>query len=787
MAIRNILKHVVVIFIVIVAIFVIFLWWQYQQLKPTYHDIKSASVNHPVTIGIDSIGVAHIEANNVEEAMEAMGYWVASQRLWQMELMRRTALGRLSELFGDTTLAADRLFRTLALEEVAIQVYENADRESRKWLDAYARGVNLYIQTTDELPIEFQLLQLEPEPWQPLHSVLIERIMAWMLNYSWRADWVATLIREKLPADMFKQIVPTWPEDAPQIGHWGTGDEALKTFHNVSQADAVARRLLGFAPGGLGSNNWVIAGKHTTSGYPILANDPHLLLGIPSIWIQVVLKTPEFTVGGFALPGAPGIVLGRNTHLAWGFTNGMVDDSDYLVPDNIDLNKELVWINGVAENLEKVTHVIVSKGKKHSYTVYRYKNLPLFNPIFKRQLTTVPLFLQWSGFDISNELRAFIELAKARNVEEGMAAFRFYHVPAQNVVLADIEGNIGYQFSGDVPRRQVPDGLLPRSFQKGQWDGYYPFDALPKSLNPPSGILFTANNKIDAPFYISDVWEPEFRAQRIREMLLEASHKKMSLQDVQRMQMDVFSIPAREFLPQWISAITAEKQQFSAEEQSILSMLKNWDFQMDSHQLPPLVFEAWLKQIVVQLFQPQLGDTLFEEMVRLPSLYWRMTFSILRMEKSPWFRGDKAQFLRHTFKAAIKSLQKEVGEPHTWRWGETHRLYLEHPLGVVPLLEHIFNRGPFPVSGDPFTVNVGHYRFLEGYEVTVGASMRSVTELGPSAFLSVNLPGGNSGNPFSEFYSDQMLNWLTGKYKKIHFLGNQNWVYEFKLLPIKNE
>ena len=786
MKIRKIVSLLVLLFGVFVLGFIVFLWWQYLQLKPTYEDVSSSTIQQPVSIGIDSIGVAHIEAQNVEDAIEAMGYWVASQRLWQMELMRRTALGRLSELFGDTTLTADRLFRTLALEDVAIRIYETADRESRQWLDAYARGVNLYIQTTKELPIEFQLLQIEPEPWQPLHSILIERIMAWMLNFSWRADWVAALLKEKLPPRMFQQVVPKWPQQAPRIGQWMVDAEHLNALREVSRGEAVARSLLGWAVSGFGSNNWVISGQHTQSGAPILANDPHLMLSIPSVWIQVLLKTPEFTVAGFALPGAPGIVLGRNEYLAWGFTNGMVDDSDYLVPDKIDLNKEVIWINGVAENLEKVEHIIVSKGKKHTFSVYRYNNMPLFNPVFKRQLTGIPLFLQWSGFDVSNELETFIALAKARNVEEGIAAFEPYHVPAQNVVLADVDGNIGYTLSGDVPKRNVPGGLLPLPFQKGKWDGYYEFDQLPRIINPPSGLIYTANNKIEAGYYISDVWEPEFRAQRIREMLLDASRKKMTVQDVQSMQMDVLSLPARQYLPRWLSVITSAPGTFSQEENALLTFLKNWDFTMDENQIAPLLWEAWLKRIVTDLFKPQIGDTLFEELVRLPSLYLRMTFSILESNDAQWFGGDKTVFLRKTFQAAVKDLQKEYGEPQSWTWGKAHQLYLQHPMGAVPILRRIFNRGPYPVPGDPFTVNVGHYRFMEGFRVTVGASMRSVTELGREPFLAVNLPGGNSGNPFSQFYADQVDLWLRGNFRKIKLKGNQNWLYEFKMLPIKN-
>ena len=207
---------------------------------------------------------------------------------------------------------------------------------------------------------------------------------------------------------------------------------------------------------------------------------------------------------------------------------------------------------------------------------------------------------------------------------------------------------------------------------------------------------------------------------------------------------------------------------------------------MNENQIAPLLWEAWLKRIVMDLFKPQIGDTLFEELVRLPSLYWRMTFSILESNDVQWFGGDKTVFLRKTFQAAVKDLQEEYGEPQSWTWGKAHQLYLQHPMGAVPILRRIFNRGPYPVPGDPFTVNVGHYRFTEGFGVTVGASMRSVTELGREPGLAVNFPGGNSGNPFSQFYADQVDLWLRGNFRKIKLKGNQNWLYEFKMLPIKN-
>ncbi len=782
MRIGRLLVTLMVVLMIVLIFLGVFLWWQYQQLQPRYHSVSSETVSEPVAIQIDSLGVAHIQGQTEADVLEAMGYWVASQRLWQMELMRRMAMGRLSELFGDTTLAVDRLFRTLALEEVAIKIYENASPQSRQWMDAYARGVNLYLQTTEELPIEFQLLQLDPEPWQPIHSIYIQRIMGWMLNFSWRADWVAALMKARLSPKMFEMVVPRWPSDAPQI-HFGDSNASLQQLHRLSLADDVARKLLGMDTGGWGSNNWVIAGHRTVEGVPLLANDPHLMLSLPSIWIQVVLHTPTFTVGGFALPGAPGIVLGRNRYLAWGFTNAMLDDSDYLVPDSVNTEKGVVWIKGVAENLETVEHLIVSKGKKHAITVYRYRGLPLFNANFEYPELKTPLFLQWSGFTPSDELQAFIGLAKAKTVYQAIESLKHYHIPAQNVVLADTEGNIAYQLIGGVPVRQVASGILPLPFSKGEWKGYHRFEELPRYINPPEGVIFTANHQIKAPFYISDVWEPEFRAKRIAQMLNRS--EPFTLADMQTMQLDVLSLPAQMFLPRWLPIIASQRAQMSPAETAVFTLLSHWNFQADKQQMEPLVFHAWLGKIVERLFKPQLGDTLFQELIRLPSLYWRMTFGILQHGGSEWFGESKEAFLWQTYHEAIQTLEEALGEPHHWEWGRVHGLFLKHAMGDVPLLGRILNRGPYPASGDPFTVNVGHYRFGKDYMITVGASMRSVTALVPGAPLWVNLPGGNSGNPFSQFYSDQVANWLQGKYKKIHFLGNQNWLYEFKLLPIK--
>jgi len=258
-----------------------------------------------------------------------------------------------------------------------------------------------------------------------------------------------------------------------------------------------------------------------------------------------------------------------------------------------------------------------------------------------------------------------------------------------------------------VPKRKVSGGLLPLPFQKGKWDGYYPFNQLPRTVNPPSGFIYTANNKIDASFYISDVWEPEYRAQRIREMLLASAPKKLTLQDVQKMQMDVLSIPARHFLPQWLSMVTSTGETFSQDENALITFLKNWNFEMDAEQLAPLLWEAWLKRIVTDLFKPQIGDTLFEELVRLPSLYWRMTFAILESDDGPWFGGSKAMFLKKTFRAAVKDLLEQFGEPQSWKWGRAHQLYLQHPMGVVPILRSIFNRGPYPA--------LSLYRRIHGY------------------------------------------------------------------------
>ena len=783
MRIGRFVGAVVVVIVILILFFGIFLWWQYQKLQPRYQGGTSPSLSFPVTIRVDSLGCAHIQGETETDVLEAMGYWVASQRLWQMELMRRMAMGRLSELFGDTTLAIDKLFRTLALEEVAIKIYENASPQSRQWMDAYARGVNLYLQTTKELPLEFQLLQFEPEPWQPIHSIYIQRIMGWMLNFSWRADWIIFLLKAQISPQLFSQVIPQWPDNAPQIGHNNGIGSIIHTFNRLSQADLMARKLLGMETGGWGSNNWVISGHHTITGVPFLANDPHLMLSLPSIWIQVVLQTPTFTVGGFALPGAPGIVLGRNIHLAWGFTNAMVDDSDYLVPDSVNLQKGLVWIKGVAENLEKVNHIIVSKGKKHAFTVYRYRGLPLFNENFDKLSGNVPMFLQWSGFAPSDELQSFIGLAKAQTVYQAIDNLKWYHVPAQNVVLADTKGNIAYQLMGGVPIRQNNSGILPQPFSLGLWKGYRPYGQLPRIINPEEGVIFTANHKIEAPFYISDVWEPQFRAKRIAQLLQRDT--PFTLSDMEKIQLDVLSLPAQQFLPQWLSSIGEFRSQFSPVEKMVFTLLTNWDYYTTEQQVEPLIFHVWLGQMVKQLFKPQLGDTLYTELIRLPSLYWRMVFGILQQQNSPWYGESRKAFLWRTFRKTVQYLENNFGPPHQWEWGKVHSLILKHSLGDVPLLGRILNRGPYPAPGDPFTVNVGHYRLGKDFTISVGASMRSVTQLKPGAPLWVNLPGGNSGNPFSQFYSDQVGAWLKGNYRKMQFLGNQNWLYEFKLLPIK--
>lgn len=766
------------VFIGLLIIFVavgLFVYIQLNQLEPDYEgELHLPRVTNTVSISWDSSGVVHIRGGNMDDVIFASGFAAAKERLWQMELMRRMGKGELSEVFGDTTVRIDKLFLTLGLKEWAVENYRSLSRESKQWLKQYTEGINAFLeQTGDDLPIEFILMKVKPREWAPEECLLINRLMAWFLNFNWKADFLYWQLYSRLPAEKFNQVLPEWG-NSPSIIKAG---ELKPIAAEIFKLDHQIRQLVGFYPGLAGSNNWVIAPRLSKSGFAMLANDPHLGLALPSVWMEMHLQTPQVNVAGFGFPGVPGIVIGRNEDIAWGETNGMMDDCDYFV-EQADTARGVYIIDGQERPLKKVEKEVKRKGKPPlPFTVFYTERGPIINGIFPKIKTSRFISMQWTGFEHSDELKTFIHLATARDWTDFQNALRYFVVPAQNFVYADVQGNIGYRLAGRIPIRSYKTGLIPMpgNLSANKWMGWIPFDEMPHIYNPERGWIVTANNQTIAeyPYYLSVLWEPPYRAARIEQLL--GRKQKFDRSDFQQIQYDTKNLLAPEILPIVLAEVKALPS-LSEREEKVVLLLENWDYDMHPSRIAPTVYEALQYFLIRNIFEDEMGEKLFRLFTNMPNFYMRIFHRIFVDEASPWFDDiststleNRREIIIRSFRQGLTYLKNNASEDlEDWNWGRIHRLKLKHSLGQVALTDIIFNRGPYPVPGNGTTVNVGTYKYSEPFDMIAGASLRIVVDWGERGLYRSILPGGNSGNFLSDFYDNQIPLWLSGKLKKVN-------------------
>ncbi len=779
-----------ILFIIVISIG-IFVFIQIQQMEPEYSgNFNIQGLKSPVTISWDSSGVIHLEGENVEDVIFASGFAEAKERLWQMEMMRRMARGKLSEVFGDTTLQMDKLFLTLGLDTLVEKIYENYSEESKTWLLQYAKGVNAYLRTIqDDLPIEFTLMGMKPEPWVPQDCILQTRVMAWFLNFNWKAEILYWQLYSRLSQSKYQEILPHW-KDYPEIISSGQFEEFGKRLLGI---DKQIRDLFGFSTNFVGSNNWVISPDRTQTGHAILANDPHLALSLPSIWIEMHMSSPEMNVAGFSLPGTPGIIIGRNPRISWGLTNGMIDDSDYFI-EKIDTLRNVYYRDDQKKDLQVQTRQISVKNKEDQFfNVYRTDRGAIFNSIFPKISVDKFLSLKWSGWEKTDNLQTFIKLSRAKNWDDFVDALSHYTLPTQNIVFADKKGNIGYKLAGKIPIRTYKNGLLPvdGSVAANRWKSWTPFEELPEIFNPKRGWIATANNKVmeDYPYYLSFLWEPPCRMVRIKNFL--ENDSSLKLNSTKLLQSDVLNLMAKGLVPILISEIKISEKTGGLEK-DILLLLEKWDFRMHTEKVAPSIYEALQLKLIKNIFLDEMGSTLFDLFVNLPNFYWRIYAQVFKNPNSKWFDDIKTEnietrtdMINKSFKEAIAFLKNTVSSDiEDWQWGEIHQLELKHTLGENKLTREIFNKGPFSVPGSGTTVNVGSYPYKKPFIMNAGASLRFLVDWKlHDAYYSI-IPGGNSGNFLSPFYDNQIARWQLGDYKKVKM--NQ-LIYDRKIVlkPVK--
>jgi penicillin G amidase len=737
--------------------------------------VRTDGIHAEVQIVRDSFGMPHIFADNDEDAAFGIGYATAQDRLFQMEMIRRAISGRLSEIFGDSLLKVDRLFRTITAQRSVDSLYKLLSPDIKTLLESYADGVNRYIsdpKTT--LPPEFAMLGIPMEPWRPADGLAAQYFMAWGLNFSFSNEIMRAAITAKVGKSMADDIYIDYPAGGPVVVPDSISPQiSMELF----DAAAHARDLYGFPFRGA-SNNWAVSGKRSVTGKPLLANDMHLGLMLPAVWYEAHIVTPTQNVSGVALAGMPCIVAGANQHIAWSFTNAMADDADfYLEKINPADSTEYEYQGRMEKMVIRHDTIRTRSGKSIPLDIRITRHGPIIDGLVPYDsLTTRPLSMRWSNFDFSDEAHALSLVNHAKNIDDIEAAARLFKCPAQNWIYADDQGNIGYWLAAGIPRRHGFDGssVLPGWDGNHEWDGYIPFDSLPHMKNPESGFLATANNKQagnNFPYPISHTYGPPERISRIITLLQEK--ERLGLDDFARIQSDVSMEMARVWVPKMLAGIHADS--LSPGQKQALDLFGKWNYSGAPDQPGASIFSATVQCLVEGIFKDHLGDTLYKYYVAENMFTILKAVGHLLDEKdSPWFdnpitpqRETGDMVLSAAFSIAVDSLSTKLGDnPNDWQWGKLHTLTLYHPIGRhIPILGRLMNSATIPVGGGESSVNAEMYRLSDPYTVVAGASQRHIFELGNIDNSLRIIPGGVSGNFVSPNYTDQVELWRQGKYR----------------------
>lgn len=718
----------------------------------------------------DRWGVPHIFASSDADAYFALGWAMAQDRLFQMDLMRRVAQGRLAELFGPPAVGIDRLFRTMDLPGIGDRMYRAARPEARAALQSLTAGANAYLNDLgDDLPPEYTVLRTRPAPFRPQDFVAVVGFMTWKLNPAWRLDplyeRIVAKVGPKRAAELF-----------PQVSHLS---ETSAWRGAPPQPDALAltpqeQALLATLPSMQASNSFAVAPWRSATGHALLASDPHLGLNLPATWYEAQLRTPHLDVIGMFLPGLPFAVIGHNRHIAWGLVNWCVDAGDFFVehlrpgePAEVEYRKKWVPI------VERHETIQVRGAAPVELTVRNTPHGPLVDSILPGQKQALSYRWVYAAASDANEINGFYDLNRAHDWASFRDAVSQFGAVAQTATYADTAGHIGMQAAGRVPLRLGRvDGLGYRVGWDGseEWDGFLPFARNPHVLDPPGGTVAVANNPPSKPppVYVSAYYEPEDRIQRIRKLLAQKQH--ISVEDLEAIQNDVTWDRARD-LTQEILAAFAQDPPRSEPVREALAALKHWDGTMGMESRAAAVFAVFYKHLFPDLFADKLGGDLVRDLRRGTNQSAVMMNAVLDGKDASWFdrtdlpgKQDRATILRMALHDAATELVNRLGkDPADWKWGRLHHITFRHPLGRIKLLAPLFNEGPFSLPGSAETVNKAQFDD-DTFAVYEGPSMRVITDLGDPAHALAVLPLGQSGIPASPHYADQFNLWRSGKY-----------------------
>ncbi|TYS69462.1 penicillin acylase family protein [Sutcliffiella horikoshii] len=751
-----------ILFVAIVTVGYLF-WLLNKSVPQTEGTIEVSGLIEEVNVYRDEAGTPHIEAKNQHDLFFAQGYVTAQDRIFQMDLSRRQASGMLSEVVGKQALDRDKFFRTLGLRRAAEKSLDLYSDEARKALESYAEGVNQYIKqakAANTLPIEFTIMGYEPEEWSDLDSITIGKYMAFDLGGHWEGQAFRHHLIQNFPEDKALELFPSYPEDGLAIIQ-AVKDSTIDI--GKSFAGAVIPHEFN------GSNNWVVSGERSESGFPLLADDPHLGLATPAIWYETHLQSPEINVSGVIFAGIPGIILGRNETISWGVTNVGPDVQDLYIEKRNPDNKHEFLYNDKWEPAEIIAEKIFIKDEEpldHEVVVTRHG--PIMSEFAHYEDANTALAMKWTALEPSTELEAVLKFSKATNWEEFKEALTYFHTPAQNFVFASTDGTIAYRANGLIPIRKKGDSLLPVPgwTDEYEWEGYIPWEELPTVVNPAEGYIATANYKIageEYPYHISNIWAQPYRQQRIQDVL--ESKEKLNVEDMMQLQFDHYNLQAEEFVP--ILLKNTDVSNLREIDREALETFEDWDFTDSTDLAAPLLFHFWMEEIANVLFHDEISEDVLKLFAGKGNVVDQLIREAHQGKEGIWIteNGGLQKVLQESLTNAVNRASNFQGEnPAEWKWGEVHAAEFSHPLSTVNPLHLLFNRkGSIPMRGSRVTVGAAGWNSETG-KVNHGAAWRTIVDM-KNPLESYNVVGpGQSGHVMSPWYHDQMDDWTQGRY-----------------------
>jgi len=742
--------------------------WLRTSLPAIEGRVVVAGIADRVEIVRDANAVPHIFARSPDDAYFALGYVHAQDRLWQMERSRRMGAGRLAEIAGSLGVPWDRFARTLGFYRLAEADVASLSPEARRAIDAYAAGVNAYIDGHEGAwPPEFYLGGARPEPWKPADSVVWGRLMALLLSTNWQSELLRARVIQRVGAERMRDLWPDYPTDGPITN--GAGKQLGKLYQALPLG-ALADSLPSEAIGVGASNEWAVAGTRTATGKPILANDPHLPFSAPIMWYLARIEAPGMTLAGVTVPGTPLLLLGHNGRIAWGLTTTYADTTDVFVErlDPADSGRYLTP-DGSRPFTTRTEVIRVRFGEPRTFTVRETRHGPVLDDVIGERSPelietdrVLALAAPWlAPGDRTPD--AILGVNRARNWNDFTAALKLYDAPVQNIVYADVDGNIGIYTPGRIPIRRNGNGFLPSPGWTGEhdWSGFIPFEQLPHAFNPASGVIINANNRLagdDYPHFLSIEWGDSFRARRIADVL--KAEQPHTLDRAATLQGDAISYVARGLLPHMLAApLPAPRERRAA------AMLEAWDGAMDRRRPEPLIFAAWFRELNRLLYADELGP--------LFGSYWGLRPEVVvdMLSKRKAWCDDVGTEIVETCEQRIAAALTEAldrlaerhgGDMDGWRWGEAHFADMRHQtLRFIPVLKDL-TAIRIAADGGNFTVNRAGTEIRDDdapFADRHGAGYRAVYDLGNLDNSRFIIATGQSGNPLSPRYDDLIERW----------------------------